>query len=109
MTEQLFCDFCGIANPTQEFFCHDFSVDMFTENGQAPTQGSIGSWLACDICTEMINSGDQEALTSRAVLRFLTNNPMPDKQGPEFYRGVLGTVHKTFLQLRVGEPIPIAP
>lgn len=57
------CDFCSTPNPTHSFGCESFTYVI----SGVPDRGSQDSWLACDICAEMVLSGDWLALAARNI------------------------------------------
>jgi hypothetical protein len=50
------CDFCGGSNPVWEYPCRDFRL---------PSGNSLGAWVACEVCSDLIEKVDWEGVFSR--------------------------------------------
>lgn len=75
------CDFCNtvLGGHAWECPCEDFRYREPRTNadGTGPTiEGSLGSWLACDICAALVRNGRRENLVARALMAaYGTLNP----------------------------------
>ena len=64
---ELICDFCSAPRPSVEYPADETELPGLTI--------SIGSWLACADCAELIDADDREALALRSYSRL----PMDDE------------------------------
>jgi hypothetical protein len=80
------CDFCSSKDrPFRVFNCNDFLV------GHGIT--SLAAWLACPICTILIEHRDKEALLRRS------ENTLNDPSIPRWFSlQTLRTIHNKFFQ-----------
>lgn len=64
------CDFCGSPKPTWEYPAESFLITMIVAAppGDSLKGNSVGSWLACDDCHRVIETGTSEDLVRRAGL-----------------------------------------
>jgi hypothetical protein len=65
--EPVICDFCGSPKPTWEYPAESFLVKMVVESDSIKGN-SVGSWLACEDCHRVIETGSREDLVRRAAL-----------------------------------------
>lgn|SRR5512146_686650 len=121
----LICDFCSAPNPIMEYPCRSFGLTgeqalkpgaSVTNKGgfrwakehdlcftSVPGIRSIGSWAACDACHHLIEQGQIEALTQRAVDTF--------RHKHHHLEHALDDIRLTFLlffEVRSGPPIPLS-
>jgi hypothetical protein len=73
-TGTLICDFCSDPRIVKDYNCSDFIVE---DTGL----GSAGKWAACARCAEMIDRGDKEALTQRALECIFLKHPEWPQEG----------------------------
>lgn len=85
----MFCDFCYSTRVTWSYPCESFTF-LF--------MNSEGYWAACDICHELIESGDNVALMNRAM-------KTADEQGIYFPEDLMLEFHEMFREHRIGEAL----
>jgi hypothetical protein len=56
------CDFCSDPKPIRTFACEDFEV--------AEGARSVGGWMACEPCAQLIEEAEWDALRLRALKHF---------------------------------------
>ena len=68
--EPVICDFCGSRKPTWEYPAESFLITMIVAAPPSDSLkgNSVGSWLACDACHRVIETGTSEDLVRRAAL-----------------------------------------
>ena len=85
------CDFCSSPHPEWLYPAHTFQLSHF---------GSLGSWLACQVCHTLIEGGSEDLLALRAASKLARESRMD-------YGIALQTIHrlhKRFFQHRAGPP-----
>lgn len=103
------CDFCSrpLSTSAWDFPARDidYGEPRVGPEMLGPIEGSIGSWLACDDCAELIKRGARDQLAKRSAARFLRTHPdwVTSMGG---MRGVLMNMrqmHDNFWQARDGD------
>jgi hypothetical protein len=85
--EDYLCDFCSSQErPFKRFMCNDFEA----EDGI----NSLGAWLACPTCTDMIDARDQESLLARSSTLLIEDPNVPHW----FYVQQLRSLHAKFFR-----------
>lgn len=107
------CDFCSapVSDSAWDFPARDVDYgEQRTGPGlDEPVEGSIGAWIACDVCGELILHGQRDELARRSADRFVREHRewVPRMGG---MRGVLANIrhmHDVFWTAREGEGTPI--
>ena len=90
----MICDFCSAPepNPSWQYPARSFK-DHFGSQ-------SVGDWIACDVCHQLIEAGDRDGLAARVMLtptfRAFRLDPVASK---EYAR----RLHDGFFENRMGE------
>ena len=98
--ETMVCDFCGGEPVKMEYPCRAFwMIDT-----PAETQQSIGAWMACDVCTTMIEDDNFSGLTDRAIIEHTRNDATLTSsiEAQVLLDLSLRPLHLTFREQRVG-------
>lgn len=62
------CDFCSTPGATHYYDVPDFGVTFGPDRESNYSQTkSTGGWMACDVCSELVQKGNRKALVDRAV------------------------------------------
>lgn len=69
------CDFCGDNAAVYEYLTEDFVMGVSKIGPVKTVHDSIGSWVACDKCAKLFESGDHDALAQRATRGALDDIP----------------------------------
>jgi DNA-directed RNA polymerase subunit RPC12/RpoP len=94
------CDFC--STPADRFWtygCEDFTYGV----PEAPRDGSVGDWAACDDCHALIEAGDHRGLIRRNVDLDIERHPERAAMRHGIW-AVIARIHKGFHEHRTGEP-----
>ena len=89
------CDFCLDTRIRWEYPCKTFFIEEIDF-------GSEGEWLACDRCSERIESGDFGGLAARSLKSWTMRMGAPQ---PEFVDAV-GQIQQGFFDHRIGPRTP---
>jgi hypothetical protein len=84
-----YCDFCHTGNPSHEIPCRDFTVFEWT---------SVGAWLACDACFDVVQLEDVAHLTRYAIAKYRAQH---DDQLSETVEGFLRECYRLFFANRI--------
>lgn len=91
------CDFCGEEDPVWVYEAADFIVNMMRQDGVSAGWASEGGFAACELCAELIDDDQPEALMCRAV-------EMTRRRFPELplhiLRAGLKIVHDQFFKVK---------
>lgn len=100
-TDGPICDFCSTPDPAYAYPCNDLVVTI-----DSMDYGSTGAWLACAVCSALIDGADFASLFDRVLAIFA------EKQPPLFtavtlahHRKVLPQIWARFRAERHGERI----
>ena len=94
------CDFCSSSNPAWEYPAESFGTDATVDDTlTVPLLRSAGSWLACQKCSDLIESGDMNTLAKRSLNAY--NDLSDTSYGDELLNMILVT-HQAFLNRRTG-------
>lgn len=98
--EFMVCDFCGASPVRWEFPCEDFlAVETPRE-----THNSLGGWMACDPCAELIHEAKINQLSERALDAYFAKHPDDAADLPRHTAIEIGLrgLHRAFHNHRVG-------
>lgn len=61
------CDYCQTGVPTWRYPARDISLGTVVSGPIAVTPVAVDDWMACDICSGLIEAGDWPALARRTL------------------------------------------
>jgi hypothetical protein len=97
--EVMLCDFCRETPVVTEYPCEDF-IALATESADS---GSIGQWMACQLCSERIDAGDVEGLSERAIHKYIEQHPEENSIETHIALDLgLRGLHRSFMEHRTG-------
>ena len=99
MAGQMKCDFCVSQSPVWEYPAQSFKAEATGEDiGAVPLLSSAGSWLACQRCSDMIESGSMNDLAKRSL------NAYEELTGTEYEAlfSMVLAMHQAFINRRLG-------
>lgn len=107
--DNLICDFCNAKDPEWAYPVDDFSQDIVPPEEVTPETGqfewtSRGGWSACQICHELIQREDREALAQRCIDSFTDTVPRDTRIRRQVLRRIRA-LHDEFFVMRSGDPV----
>jgi hypothetical protein len=69
------CDFCSEHPTTRLYTCKNFFVPR-TKTALFQHE-SVGAWVACNTCAELVDEGRWSELTDRALINFIKQYSVP--------------------------------
>lgn len=94
------CDMCSSPNPIWVYHCAPFTMFVSGEDksGQekSVSMGSDNQWYACDICKQIIESGDKEMLAERSLTKCPEYEAIAKGKLRDQYKKLLLAFHRTF-------------
>lgn len=84
------CDLCSEPNPKHSFDATDFLI----EHDGILLGGSLGEWMACDACQELIDNDEWDTLLERCRVQVASEFPV------EMGRALIKEIHSQFRKHR---------
>jgi hypothetical protein len=100
---RIICDFCSSPNVVYRYPCYDDSV-IVESNGFALGIGSLGDWVSCEHCADIIDTGNRSMLVDRSVDSFIVEHGTCNLSCAEIEYMVTG-IHSMFWSMRHGQKI----
>ena|ERR1035437_2205121 len=94
-SDQLQCDFCSAPNIVKDYACESFNA---IELGPLVAE-SVGKWVACPICVELIDADKWEELAHRSFETAGYGGESAEVQ--DLLMGFIRRMHGTFKMLRM--------
>ena len=88
------CDFCSERPTTRIYACKNFVIPR--TRSSVFQHESVGGWVACSKCAELIDAGRWAELTDRAVANFLKQHCVPRYDHLDV-RGQFGKIHQLWV------------
>lgn len=92
------CDFCYRPGPAWSFMARSFTYALVLDD-KAAVGRSVGAWLACTPCRQLVDAGDWQGLARRAV----DADGRPDDADRAATEGVLVQMYTAFARARTTE------
>lgn len=93
---EMICDFCSAPEPTREFPCRDFPSPAPLEMLAA----SVGSWLTCTDCAELVDTEQWDKLGARSWDSFVAEHTVAPEEVP-LLRAYQKALHERFREHRI--------
>lgn len=100
------CDFCSSPDPVWTYPCRSFTLGVSNISGFAE-QGSAGAWAACYPCSRLIEEGEDEDLSLRAISNQSELSSLLPRETQLGLAADLRRIHDKFRQHRTGDRQPI--
>ena len=96
------CDFCSEQPVTWSYPARSFVAYVVGAIGGE----SVGDWACCDICHGLIESGDADALSERAIETLTARHPEMQPVREKLLQE-MKVLHKSFFDNRLGAALPL--
>lgn len=97
------CDFCSRPGVAVSYDAVDFDTGYAERDGTKHV--SRGGWAACQVCADLIEADDREALADRSLGSWVEQHPGSAGRGGQI-REALRKVHDEFFRNRQGAGVP---